>query len=96
MAIEPSEILIASPPPLPRRPDLGSAGEQHRVSVSVGTYLVSGVAHVGPEARTVDEIATRQSFLPLTDAELTRESGEAGSEPERYAVLIVNLGMRRQ
>ncbi|MDQ2669319.1 MAG: hypothetical protein M3Y31_01680 [Gemmatimonadota bacterium] len=93
VAIEPSEILIASPPPLAGRWNLHSQRERWPVELRVGRYGIRGTAHVGFGETRIDEIAARQTFLPLTDAELTRE-GVDGSE--RYAVLIVNLAKRRR
>lgn len=88
ISISPTEILIASPPPLPQRAPMRVSREKHRVSFRVGRYAVSGTAYVRPEADGSTQAILRQPFVPVTDAELIREGHEWR---EGYAVLIVNV-----
>lgn len=86
ISVSPAEILIAAPPPLPPRAPWRTRQEKRRVAVRVGSYSVTGTAHLHPGC-SIAEVSARQSFVPLTDAQLNRDA-DGG---ERYSVLIVNL-----
>lgn len=87
ISISPTEILMAAPPPLPRRGPWPARHEKRSVSFRVGMYVVDGTAHVRADGGWRSDVAERPTFVPLTDAELTRSGAD---ERERYAVLIVN------
>ena len=85
--VSPSEILVVAPPPLARSSTWRPTRHGRPLALRIGEYEARGTALVDPGESTWD-LARRQPFLPLTEAELIDpDAGQA----EHFEVLIVNL-----
>lgn len=91
LLISPGDLLVVIPPPLPRRHEWRSRADRVDAFAEAGPYRVSGTAHL-PAGEQLDAgFRSRQPFLPLTDATISR----ADAPPERASVAIVNLDNSR-
>ena len=87
VSVSPADILFVVPPPLPRAGGWQKARKLHRVRVHVPGYEVTGTGHLDPGYEPGADLAGRQSFLPMTSAEIARDGGVT----EALDVVIVNL-----
>lgn len=79
-------VLMVVPPPHVSPPEKRLHRQTQRVMVRIGGYVVSGTAHLKPGFEQDLFLRATQPFLPLTDAIIATEEGEAP-----FAVVIVNL-----
>jgi hypothetical protein len=86
--VSPADILFVVPPPLPRAAGWHKDRKLHRVRVQMPGYEVTGTAHLDPGYEPGADLAGRQSFLPMTSAEIAGDGGVT----ETIDVVIVNLG----
>ena len=86
--VSPPEILLVAPPPLATRSTWRPTRDRLPLALRIGPYGVSGTALVDPD-ESIRLLRNRQTFLPLTEAELI--GPDAGQVAERFKVLIVNL-----
>ena len=86
--VSPAEVQLVVPPPHVSPPERRLVRQPREVVVRVGSYELSGTAHLMPGAE--QDVLARSShpFLPLTDVALY---AEGATEPERLDVVIVNL-----
>ena len=81
-----SDVLMVIPPPHVSPPEKRLHRQTQQVLVRIGQYVVSGTAHLKPGFEQDLFLRATQPFLPLTDAVIAIEDGEAP-----YDVVIVNL-----
>ena len=72
----------------------GSAGQRrrtraHPVALRVGEYRIRGYLHAIPGADPIQEIPTRETMIPLTDAWVDYQAG-AERHRRQVAALVVN------
>lgn len=86
--VSPAEVQLVVPPPHVSPPERRLVRQPREVVVRIGSYELSGTAHLVPGAE--QDVLARSShpFLPLTDVVLY---AEGATEPERLDVVIVNL-----
>ena len=86
--VSPAEVQLVVPPPYVSPPERRLVRQLREVVVRVGSYELSGTAHLMPGAE--QDVLARSShpFLPLTDVALF---ADGATEPERLDVVIVNL-----
>ena len=89
MEVDRDDILFVAPPGRPVDPQRRVSRRRNRLVVVVGTYVVTGTAHIQPGA-TLDAYRLRRHvrFLALTDAWVTH--GTDPSVDVGRPVLIVN------
>ncbi len=85
--VSPADILLVVPPPLPRAAGWHKDRDPRRVRVRLPGYEVTGTAHLDPGYEPGADLIGRQSFLPMTAAEIARDGGVT----EAQHVVIVNL-----
>jgi hypothetical protein len=90
LSISPHEMLMVVPPPLQRRTTWLAERDLRTVSLCVGPYRVRGTIHLAPGDDLAVDLRRRQSFLPLTRAQI---DGDGASD--RVEVVIVNLARAR-
>jgi len=83
-----SQVRIVVPPPHVSPPEQRQPRERQQVTLRIGDYRVTGVAHLRPGLEQDVYLRSTQPFLPLTEATLMRADG---SDPQAYEVMIVNL-----
>ena len=81
-----SDVLMVIPPPHVSPPEKRLHRQTQQVLIRIGQYMVSGTAHLKPGFEQDLFLRATQPFLPLTDAVIATEDGEAP-----YDVVIVNL-----
>jgi hypothetical protein len=86
LRIDEAQLIV--PPPYVSPPHKRQARDKHTVHLKVGSWDVTGTAHLKPGAEQDAVLLSIQPFLPLTD--VTMASTEH-PWPETYGVVIVNL-----
>lgn len=81
-----SGVLMVIPPPHVSPPEKRLHRQTQQVLIRIGEYMVSGTAHLKPGFEQDLFLRATQPFLPLTDAVIATEAGEAP-----FDVVIVNL-----
>jgi len=86
MSLIAESVLFVVPPPHVSPPEKRLHRQALRVRLRLGTYTLYGTAHLRPGFEQDLMLRATQPFLPLTDAVIVTEQGEA-----RHEVVIVNL-----
>lgn len=85
------QVLLVAPPERRTNPQRRVHRQKRRLMALVGSYVVSGVAHLQPGAGLDPYLLrTRQHFLPMTDAIVTHRTDP--SVEHEFPVVIVNVG----
>ena len=87
MGLAPKSVLLVVPPPHTSPPEKRLHRQTQQVVIRIGTYLVTGTAHLRPGYEQDLFLRATQPFLPLTDAVVASAAGQVA-----YDVVIVNLG----
>ncbi len=87
MSLAPKSVLLVVPPPHLSPPEKRLHRQTQQVVIRIGQYIVTGTAHLRPGYEDDLFLRATQPFLPLTDAVIASDAGEA-----RHEVVIVNLG----
>ena len=88
VALFPNDTRIVVPPPHVSDPEQRQPRDRQEVTLTIGEFRVTGIAHLRPGVERDVYLRTTQPYLPLTEATLMRTDG-AG--PQQYEVVIVNL-----
>jgi len=88
VALFPNDMRIMVPPPHVSDPEQRQPRERQEVTLTIGEFRVTGIAHLRPGVERDVYLRTTQPFLPLTEATLMRSDG-AGAQ--QHEVVIVNL-----
>jgi hypothetical protein len=83
-----SHVLMVVPPPHVSPPDRKQSRDRQELTVTVGDYRVTGIAHLRPGVERDVYLRATQPYLPLTSATVAQADG---SNPEAFDVVIVNL-----
>jgi hypothetical protein len=82
------KVLFVVPPPHVSPPERKQSRERQELTVNVGEYRITGIAHLRPGIERDVYLRASQPYLPLTSATVARADG---SGPEAFDVVIVNL-----
>jgi hypothetical protein len=89
--IDRDDILLVAPPGRTTNPQRRVHRQKRRLMALVGSYVVTGVAHLQPGAGLDPYLLrTRQHFLPMTNAVVTHRTDP--SVEHQLPVVIVNVG----
>ncbi|MGH2428542.1 MAG: hypothetical protein ACRDGV_06590 [Candidatus Limnocylindria bacterium] len=85
--MEPADLQVVVPPPHVSLPERRVHRQRHEVFVRIGSYVVTGTAHLLPGEENDPYLRASRQYLPITDAILSVE----GYTPEVLETVIVNL-----